>query len=100
MYKITLPINMDGSRYGLNFIKGIATTENEVLAKRLKERGVLVEQLEYVKIPQKVLSAETLQSWTKDQLIKYAKECGVNPRGTKSDIIKAIAIHGGIIEKE
>lgn len=43
MYKITLPINYDGYRYGISFFKGIGHTDNKGLAQRLRAKGFGVE---------------------------------------------------------
>lgn len=45
MYKITLPINFDGYRYGMTFFKGTGETNNEKIAQRMKNKGFLVERL-------------------------------------------------------
>lgn len=43
MYKITLPINLDGYRYGIKFFKGVGETDDERIAKVLVEKGFIVE---------------------------------------------------------
>ncbi|KAK9679532.1 hypothetical protein QE152_g39998 [Popillia japonica] len=39
MYKIKLPINYDGYRYGISFFKGVGETDSKSLANRLEAKG-------------------------------------------------------------
>lgn len=45
MYRITLKINFDGARYGMMFLKGVATTDNEKIAQRMRDKGFIVEKM-------------------------------------------------------
>ena len=39
MYKITLPIDVNGPRYGLDFMRGAAKTDDERIAALMKQKG-------------------------------------------------------------
>jgi len=89
MYKITLPMNLDGYRYGLKFFKGVAETDNEILAIRLKNRGLSVEILEIpeedpnedsedLEIPEEYVHLFKL---TRAQLRNYAQDTDIAFQG-------------------
>ena len=44
MYKITLPIDLNGERYGIRFFRGAGETDNERIAALMKAKGFEVEQ--------------------------------------------------------
>ena len=43
MYKITLPINLDGYRYGIKFFKGVGETDDEKIIQLMRDKGFTVE---------------------------------------------------------
>lgn len=43
MYTITLPVKLNERRYGLQFVNGVAQTENAELADRMMHKGFTVE---------------------------------------------------------
>ena len=48
MKKITLPISLNGNRYGIDFVRGVGHTDNEKLIKTMEDKGFLVEDAETV----------------------------------------------------
>lgn len=45
-YKVTLPVQFDGPRYGMSFYKGVGITDNKAYADRLEQKGFIVEEVE------------------------------------------------------
>lgn len=43
MYKITLPINFSGFRYGIEFFKGVGETDDERITQIMRNKGFVVE---------------------------------------------------------
>lgn len=46
MYKIISPNKVTEKAWGLNFVEGVAETENDYLASKLEKKGYKVEHLE------------------------------------------------------
>lgn len=45
MYRIKLPINFDGVRYGMTFLKGEGETDSDYIANRMREKGFEVTEV-------------------------------------------------------
>ena len=43
MYKVILPVKLDGNRYGMRFTKGVAHTSDERLVSLMREKGFTIE---------------------------------------------------------
>ena len=44
-HKITLPIDLNGERYGIRFFRGVGETNSERIAALMKEKGFTVEEV-------------------------------------------------------
>ena len=43
MYKVTLPLDYNGMRYGIEFFRGVGKTDDKRIAELLKGKGISVE---------------------------------------------------------
>lgn len=102
MYKITLPINYDGYRYGISFFKGVGQTDNKSLADRLKKKGFGVEAVSTEAAP---LATETeaaggegdidYTTMTDEELAGIAAEKGISIDGkTRRQVINLLKKEG------
>lgn len=88
MYKITLPIRIDGMRYGVDFFHGVGETDNEKIVERMKEKGFEVEQ---IMEQENNFSAPDYDSMSDEELSALAIEKGIDITGsTRRKTINAL----------
>lgn len=97
MYKITLPINYDGYRYGISFFKGIGQTDNKGLAQRLRAKGFGVEAVSVDAAHDEVAAEESIDytAMADEELAEIAAEKGIDIEGkTRRQVINLLKKEG------
>lgn len=88
MYKITLPVQIDGTRYGIDFRNGIGETDNKKIVERMKEKGFKVEVLT---VQEEIPHASDYDSMSDEELSTLAIEKGIDINGlTRRKTINAL----------
>ncbi|MEG1752497.1 MAG: hypothetical protein RR234_01150 [Christensenella sp.] len=84
MYSIIAKVNFTGISWGLAFVEGTATTDNEALAEKLRNRGYTVVLNENA-----LTKGKSFDQMKKSELEAYAATHGVDISSAKtnSDII-------------
>ena len=75
MYRVTLPIYLDGTRYGIEFMKSVGYTDNDRIASLLNAKGFKVEEVTE-DMPISQLNADTAR--------KAALAAAMNPKAPEA----------------
>jgi len=95
MYKIILPLDYNGIRYGVEFARGIGHTDNSYIAKLMKGKGFEVEKVEAAEASGSDL--ESGSEWEKkyhDEVAAHVatKELYEASLATKEDIVEEVRV--------
>jgi len=93
MWKVTLPFDFSGARYGLMFMRSVAHTDNERLVAKLRKKGLLVESVVLDGNPGKQIPVNKgIDAMTLKELEAYATEKGIDLQGKtkKAEIFEII----------
>lgn len=100
MYKVTLPIDFSGARYGIAFMRSVGKTDDDRIAAMMRRKGFQVEPeepKEFVEPVEPEEPGKSVSDMTLEELKAYAAARGVDLAGKtkKADILAAVLAWAG-----